>query len=119
MGSHSNAEKDESATETETTTTRRGSLSVTESNTDCDGDALPPPPLANVSQFEEGEKVLANHKGRFYEAKVMSFVLIIGVVVLCFDLCLYFQVLEVAFKDNEWNYYVHYIVSKIFYLFAY
>lgn len=87
MGSHSNAEKDESATETETTTTRRGSLSVTESNTDCDGDALPPPPLANVSQFEEGEKVLANHKGRFYEAKV----------------------LEVAFKDNEWNYYVHYI----------
>ncbi|KAH0866709.1 hypothetical protein HID58_083920 [Brassica napus] len=87
MGSHSNAEKDESATETDATT-RRGSLSVTESNTDCDADVLPPPPpLANVSQFEEGEKVLANHKGRFYEAKV----------------------LEIAFKDNEWNYYVHYI----------
>ncbi|KAH0913692.1 hypothetical protein HID58_037013 [Brassica napus] len=90
MGSHSNAEKDESATETDATT-RRGSLSVTESNTDCDGDHLPPPPpppSADVSQFEEGEKVLANHKGCFYEAKV----------------------LEIAFKDNEWNYYVHYIV---------
>uniref|UniRef100_M4EUV6 Uncharacterized protein n=1 Tax=Brassica campestris TaxID=3711 RepID=M4EUV6_BRACM len=86
MGSHSNAEKDESTD----ATTRRGSLSVTESNTDCDGDVLPPPPpppSADVSQFEEGEKVLANHKGCFYEAKV----------------------LEIAFKDNEWNYYVHYI----------
>ncbi|KAJ0235696.1 Protein MRG2 [Hirschfeldia incana] len=89
MGSHSNAaEKDESATETDTTT-RRGSLSVTESNTDCNRDALPlpPPPAADVSQFEEGDKVLANHKGCFYEARV----------------------LEVAFKENEWNYYVHYI----------
>ena len=72
MGSHSNAEKDESTD----ATTRRGSLSVTESNTDCDGDVLPPPPpppSADVSQFEEGEKVLANHKGCFYEAKVMLF----------------------------------------------
>lgn len=36
-----------------------------------------------------------------------------------FDLCFVFQVLEIAFKDNEWNYYVHYIVSLDFILFAY
>ena len=49
----------------------------------------PPPPSApaELSRFEEGDKVLAKHKGRFYEAKV----------------------LEVAYEDNEWNYYVHYI----------
>lgn len=94
MGSHSNAEKDESATETDATT-RQGSLSVTESNTDCDADVLPPPPPADVSQFEEGEKVLANHKGRFYEAKVMLFLSKIGMlfVLLClkFDLCFMFS----------------------------
>ncbi|CAH8336823.1 unnamed protein product [Eruca vesicaria subsp. sativa] len=77
--------KDDSATETDSRT-RRGSVSDIESNTNCDGVVLPPPPSADLSRFEEGEKVLANHKGRFYEAKV----------------------LEIAYKDNEWNYYVHY-----------
>lgn len=75
MGSPSAAAaKDDSATETDPTTdfigdTRRDSGSDTESNTDCDGDDLPPP-LPDLSQFEEGERVLAKHSDCFYEAKV-------------------------------------------------
>ncbi|ESQ36663.1 hypothetical protein EUTSA_v10008162mg [Eutrema salsugineum] len=88
MGSPSAAVKDDSATETDPTT-RRDSDSDTESNTDCDGGDLPPPtPLTSeLSQFEEGEIILAKHSDCFYEAKI----------------------LKVAYQDNEWKYLVHYI----------
>ncbi|XP_010474852.1 PREDICTED: protein MRG2-like [Camelina sativa] len=84
---------DAAAAETDLTTdsirdTRRDSGSDTESNNDCDGDdlpvlLLPPPP----GQFEEGERVLANHSDCFYEAKV----------------------LKIEYRDEEWKYFVHYI----------
>ncbi|CAH2039088.1 unnamed protein product [Thlaspi arvense] len=92
MGSpNAAAGKDDSATETDPTTRRRDSGSDTESNTDSYGDDFPHPPPTHLSQFEEGEKVLAKHSDCFYEAKV----------------------LKVEYQVNEWKYFVHYIVSKI------
>lgn len=76
MGSPNAAAADESATETDPTAhfigdTRRDSGSDTQSNTDRDGDDLPHPPPPELSQFQEGEKVLAKHSDCFYEAKVI------------------------------------------------
>ncbi|KAL1196697.1 Protein MRG2 [Cardamine amara subsp. amara] len=68
--------------------TRHESGSDTDSNTDCDRDDLPLPlPAPGLSQFEEGEKVLAKHKDCFYEAKVLT----------------------VEYQVNKWKYFVHYI----------
>ncbi|CAA7056171.1 unnamed protein product [Microthlaspi erraticum] len=87
------AAKDDSATETDPSThfigdTRRDSGSDTQSNTDRGGeDLLPLPPPSELSQFEEGEKILAKHNDCFYEAKV----------------------LQVGYEGNQWKYFVHYI----------
>lgn len=129
MGSPSDA----ATTETDRTTdliedARQDSGSDTDSNTDCDGDDLSPPisrTPRGLSQFEEGEKVLAKHSDCFYEAKVikinkysyfLKFRVFVPLILLCdlFSFLFFSQVLNVEYKVNEWKYFVHYIVSRYF-----
>ncbi|KAK9949042.1 hypothetical protein M0R45_004588 [Rubus argutus] len=58
-----------------------GNSSTDDSSTD--GDA----PASNSSLYSDGEKVLAYHNTRFYEAKVQ----------------------KVELRKNEWKYFVHYL----------
>ncbi|XAR48386.1 hypothetical protein NMG60_11031203 [Bertholletia excelsa] len=60
---------------------------TTETDVDIKDAVDSPPPSPDCSLFAEGEKVLAFHNNRVYEAKVQ----------------------KIEFKNEEWRYYVHYL----------
>ncbi|KAH7566640.1 hypothetical protein JRO89_XS08G0206900 [Xanthoceras sorbifolium] len=74
-----------------------GSSSNEDTASDGDSSSRDTPPPSNSILFSDGERVLAYHGPRIYEAKAIYLLIL--------------QVQKAELRKKEWRYYVHYLVS--------
>ncbi|KAK4477465.1 hypothetical protein RD792_016691 [Penstemon davidsonii] len=88
------------------------SSSKEESASDSENSSGDAPESKSKSLFSAGEKVLAYHGPRIYEAKACPYIYF-SLGVFLFDLSVFCvcKVQKAEFRKNEWRYFVHYLVS--------